>query len=319
MKKLFCVAITLCLLKLNYLNGQDVYSSLRNYTVSIGYVDSVVVNPSLMKKEKRFILVGSGLVTYNKLDTNIIFSIVTAKHVIKFFEESKIDSFRIRFSWADTIVISKYYGIGIPLYPSKDVKSFFYHKNSDIDLGCILLPNNINDEVAEKYYVEGNRKPVIFPYNKILNPKVGDNVLIYGYPGHIENYFENLSFIVCTFKPGIVTWGSNQTKTFLDNVLLVESNASYGNSGGPVFSLNNGFSGNGGFTVGADPSLIGILVAGTTEPNEVKLNGKTLLDPASKKPYYTENRSGVSIVIKAELVKDLLAQVNEIINSKKNY
>jgi hypothetical protein len=79
-------------------------------------------------------------------------------------------------------------------------------------------------------------------------------------------------------SPGIVTWKPKQTKTFLDNILLVESNASFGNSGGPVFSLNNGFKGDGGFSVGGDPSLVGILVSGTIETNEVKANGKNMVD-----------------------------------------
>jgi hypothetical protein len=42
---------------------------------------------------------------------------------------------------------------------------------------------------------------MIFAYNKILSPELGDNVLVYGYPGHIESFFGAASFTVCTFKP----------------------------------------------------------------------------------------------------------------------
>jgi hypothetical protein len=99
MKAIFILTISIVLfINVLYGQGDDIYSTLRRYTVSIGYVDSTSINPYTKKKEKKFTLVGSGLATYNRLDTNIITSFVSAKHVIKFFEDSKLKSFWIRFS-----------------------------------------------------------------------------------------------------------------------------------------------------------------------------------------------------------------------------
>ena len=83
----FIILNVICLLSFSTARSQNIYSTFKDYTVSIGYVDSVIINYNPIKKEKRFILVGSGLLTYNKYDTSIINSVVTAKHVIKFFEE----------------------------------------------------------------------------------------------------------------------------------------------------------------------------------------------------------------------------------------
>jgi hypothetical protein len=302
MKKII-ISISIVLITLQKVDAQtaqqhELFALLKQYTVSIGYPDSVVVDPVKGRKELRFVLVGSGLVTYVKSTKNLIPAIVTAKHVISEFINRKKTHFYIRFSWADTILTSSYFGMPVPLIIASSTNSYIFHSDSNIDLGCIILTNS--DAVANDYYKKLGGGVLGYGYTLMNNPLLGEEVLIYGYPGHIETYTNQAAYNICTFKKGIVAWtAKNKTNTFLDNILMVESNASYGNSGGPVISLKN-------------YSLIGILVGGTSEIAELKLNGQTLVDN-QKRPYYIENRSGVSTVIKAESVKDLLDQVNKLL------
>ncbi|MEI9911751.1 MAG: hypothetical protein WDO71_20145 [Bacteroidota bacterium] len=166
-------------------------------------------------KYKKFKSIGSGLITYVKYDTVIIKTIVTAGHVLKYFHDNNIDSFHVRLSWADSIRTIDYFGISVPRFINKKVVTYFHHSDPTIDLACILIPNNFFfDKIVTQYVNEGHN-PVIFPYNSMTVPETGDQVWIYGYPGHIEANFQNeFHYCITTFKNGTVTWKSKGTDKF---------------------------------------------------------------------------------------------------------
>ncbi|MDZ4807916.1 MAG: hypothetical protein SGI96_06555 [Bacteroidota bacterium] len=281
------------------------FMAMRNYTISIGTVirDSVIVNK---KKTEviRFASVGSGLVTYVKYKDKVFQNIITAGHVIKFFTENKRTSIFLRPSWSDTIKTTDYFGTEIPLFNPDKTPNFFLYPSEEIDLGCIVMfPAYIDSEFIEmnNNHVEARS---VFPINSMTTPFIGQQVWIWGYPSHIENNTQNQSlYNISTFKPGYLTWkpSPNMISADLNHISLVESNATFGNSGGPVFSF--------------EPdkiALIGILVGGYDEMDTVYINNKPVVDPVLQQVYLSKGRSGVSIIEKAEYVKKL----NEYVESK---
>lgn len=233
------------------------FINLRKFSVSIGvainYSDTI--NGKAINKNK-FIVIGSGLMTYTKYSDSIVFnSVITAGHVVKYFRDNKITNIWIRPSWADTIKTNEYLGISIPLTNPDNTPNTFLYPDLKIDLGCIvLLPSYYND-TFNKYLIEA--KNPLFPVNAMTAPYVGNQVWIVGYPGHVENQLKD--YAICTIKPGYIAWRPNSgtTNADLKHITLVESNASFGNSGGPVFSLQECI------------ELIGILTGGYSENEPV--------------------------------------------------
>lgn len=143
---------------------------------------------------------GSGLVTYVNVDTTTLGAVVTAGHVVKWFQENNVDSFYLRFSWADTIKTTQYFGVGIPRVLNKKLPTSFTPFDTTIDLGCIVLPEFLveQDKVIADYYGSG-RPSVVFPYNSMSFPRIGDAVWIYGYPEHMESGFQkDFSYCIST-------------------------------------------------------------------------------------------------------------------------
>lgn len=280
------------------------FLNMRKYLVAIGTVvndSSVVGNNKIVIK--KFVAIGSGLLTYTKYDTLILNNVVTAGHVIKFFKANNLKSIFIRPSWADTIKITDYFGVEIPLLNSDRTPNTFLYPEENIDLGCILvLPFYFGDVYLKKITKERDRA---FPYNEMTTPYIGTQVWVCGYPAHVEDETENrFMYSISTFKPGYITWkpSDNMTNKDLCHITLVESNATYGNSGGPVFSLQKNI------------ELVGILVGGYNEIDSVYLNNKSIIDPLTKQALIAKNRSGVSIIEKAEYVKKLVLFVESEIS-----
>lgn len=280
------------------------YLAMRQYVVAIGTVitDSIVLKNKKIAA-KKFLPVGAGLMTYAKIDTFILNNVVTAGHVIKFFTENKLNTIYIRPSWADTIRTSEYFGIQVPLTNSDKTPNTFFYPDIKVDLGCILMPFSYLDRsYLEKVSKDGNK---IFPYNSITSPYLGDQVWVGGYPDHIEsNIQSNFLYSIATFKPGYIAWkpSTNMSNTELSHISLIESNATHGNSGGPVFSLQDKL------------ELVGILVGGFEESNSVFLNNKPAIDPTTKQALIAKTRSGVSIIERAEYVKKLIEFVQSEID-----
>jgi len=308
MKKrlLFSIAIMFLSSNLYSQSGNEIeqdFIKMRKYIVAIGTVvsDSIVIENRKIEL-KKFVTIGSGLATYVKYDTLMIKNIVTAGHIIKYFRENGYKSIYIRPSWADTIKTIDYFGIEIPIVNQNNTPNTFLYPDNNIDLGCILmLPYYFDDIFIKKLEIETDK---LFPYNEMKIPYIGNQVWVCGYPGHIEQQIENrFLYSISTFKQGYITWkpSNNMTNKDLYHITLVESNATYGNSGGPVFSLQE--------TI----ELVGILVGGYNEIDSVYLNNKPLIDPQTQQAFIAKSRSGVSIIEKAEYVKKLLLYVQSII------
>lgn len=272
------------------------YLAMRNYVIGIGTVKTdTLLSQGKKIVTKRFVTIGSGLITYVKFDTIVINNIITAGHVINYFKENNLRYIYLRPSWADTIRTSDYFGLQIPLINSDKTSNIFFHPDKRIDLGCVLMPSFYYDEIfLDKTRKDGNK---IFPYNSITTPYLGDQVWIGGYPEHIEsNIQNNFLYNIATLKPGYISWkpSTNMANTDLSHITLIESNATHGNSGGPVFSLQDKI------------ELVGILVAGYEDINSIYLNGKPVIDTVTKQSYISKSRAGVSIIEKAEFVKSLI-------------
>lgn len=280
------------------------YLTMRRSVIGIGTViaDTFLINGKKVPV-KRFVTIGSGLMTYAKYDTIVLNNIVTAGHVIKFFIENKLSSIYLRPSWADTIRTTEYFGVEVPFTNSDKTPNTFLYPDNKVDLGCILMPSGYYDKVyIEKIIKEGDK---LFPYNSMTTPYLGDQVWIGGYPDHIESKIQtNFLYSIATFKPGYISWkpSTNMANTDLSHITLVESNATRGNSGGPVFSLHDKI------------ELVGILVAGFDDIDSVYLNDKPVFDPVTKQALIAKSRAGVSIIEKAEYVKKLIEFVQSEID-----
>ncbi|NOU18311.1 MAG: hypothetical protein HOO91_12215 [Bacteroidales bacterium] len=127
------------------------FLGMKEFIVAIGTtVNDTIIADNVKKEVKKFVAIGTGLVTYFKIDTNLVYNVVTAGHVIKFFTENKKNIY-IRASWADTIKTTDYWGIEIPLTNSDNTPNTFLYPNKEIDLGCILMfPMYFNKVFIEK-------------------------------------------------------------------------------------------------------------------------------------------------------------------------
>jgi hypothetical protein len=312
LKRLLLSATLVFLLNTNSFpqSGQQIeqnFLSMRQYTVALGtvVVDSILVG-KIKIPQKKFVPIGSGLLTYAKYATIPINNVVTAAHVLKAFLDNNLSSVFLRPSWADTIKITDYFGIEVPLINPDNSQNYFLYPDSNIDLGCILMLPNYYDDV---YYKKFSREKIkIFPFNSMSTPYLGDQVWLCGYPSHVENQtIINFLYCVSTFKPGYITWkpSENMKNKDLYHITLVESNATYGNSGGPVFSMHKNI------------ELVGIVIGGYDEIDSIYLNGKPVFDPLTKQPLVVKSRSGVSIIEKADYVRNLIDYVEKEINKNK--
>lgn len=285
-------------------NFEQDYLSMQKCVIGIGTVitDTFLVNGKKVPL-KKFVTIGSGLMTYIKYDTIVLNNVVTAGHVIKFFRDNKLGSIYLRPSWADTIKTTEYFGVEVPLTNLNKTPNTFLYPDTNVDLGCILmLPGYYDKTYQDKISKDGIK---LFPYNSMTTPYLGDQVWIGGYPDHIQSPIQtNFPYSIATFKPGYISWkpSSNMANTDLSHITLIESNATHGNSGGPVFSVQDKI------------ELVGILVAGFDEIDSVFLNNKPVFDPVTKQALVAKSRAGVSIIEKAEYVKKLIEFVQSEID-----
>jgi hypothetical protein len=288
-KKLF-ISLLLLLASNAIFSQRNIYEYYKSFVVQIGIV-----------KDNKFIEDGTGLVTYMKLDSVEVHCIITAGHVIDDFVNSNQKGFYVRPSWADSLKTSEYLGTFIPLKVN-GLTMFFKPEDHSVDLGCILYAIDTSDHVARSYYAKNKAKE--FPLNGIQNPLLGQKVVVFGYPLHVENQFAKYNYSVCTVKPGIVGWVPNSDlNSEIDNYILIESNATHGNSGGPVFTdpdLDN-----------QAQQLVGIVHGGYDDDTmlPLKIGNKIMGDTVSKKPYYVVTKSGVTTIVKAKLVRSFISEI----------
>ena len=277
----------------------------KKYVVAVGMVKDVEIIYNGKKQIlKTFSPIGSAIITYAKVDTSTIYSFVTARHVINFFLENNLKTIYIRPSWADTIKTTDYFGVEIPIKNKDNTPNTFLYPDSNIDLGCVVLMKKYWD----KKFLEQDQMNNMhyFPYNSMQPSYLGETVWIAGYPAHIQsNIYNKFLYCISTLKFGTITWkpSPNMINEDLNHITLIESNATNGNSGGPVFSIH-------------DEKLVleGILVVGYYDLDNVYLDDKVYIDSASKKPFLTRSRAGVSVIEKAENITNLESHVEKQIN-----
>ncbi len=284
-------------------NMEEAFLRMKRYVVGIGVIVNDTINVNGRKVPvRKFQAIGSGFLTYSKYKTTTINNIITAAHVAKYFVDNNIDTVYIRPSWADTIKTTEYFGVRVPRFNSDKTPNIFFYPDKSVDLASILIPAMYFDTLfLRKAEQIGN---VLFPYTNMTSPYIGDQVWIVGYPGHIQSEFQSkFLYNISTFKPGYIIWkpAQNMTNPDLNTITLVESNATYGNSGGPVFSFKDYL------------ELVGILVGGYEDTGSVYLDNKPIIDSITKKPFITKSRAGVSIIVKAEYVKKMIDHVNSFI------
>ncbi|NOU18452.1 MAG: hypothetical protein HOO91_12920 [Bacteroidales bacterium] len=267
---------------------------IREFVVAIGEEksDTVLVNGK-KKLMTKFNPIGSGLLTYLHVDTIILSNIITARHIIDYFKNKGSKEIYIRPSYADTISTLDYFGIPVPIINFNKSPNTFVYPDSKIDLGAIILSSgNLYYEYSKKLF---KKKFRIFPINSMTSSHLGDLVWICGYPDHIQSSIRN--YCISTYKPGYIAWipYKNMKNKDLNHITLIESNATFGNSGSPVFSLQE------------KPELIGILVAGYEEDNNVF--DKSVISNS----LIAKSRAGVSLVENAEYIKRFNAYIeNEL-------
>lgn len=291
-------------------NREDIefnFLEMRKYIVGIGaIINDVEKKGNQTYPIKKYISLGSGLVAYVNDDSIIIPVVVTAGHVIKKLIEYNLKDFYIRPSWADTISTKEYFGLKIPMIdPSYNSYNYYLYPDTTVDLGCIFMLPNYFDKVFENRMIKEKIK--VLPFNSLSTPYLGEQVWIGGYPGHVQSGLSNaFHYSISTFKPGYIVWkpSINMDNPELKHKILVESNATFGNSGGPVFSLND------------KVNLVGILIGGLSDSNPVFIGKKKIIDSVSKIEYSTETRAGVSYIVKAEYVQNLLHFVQKLIFRK---
>lgn len=277
---------------------------MRNYIVAIGTVVDDMINIDFEKKPiKKFVAFGTGLMTYVRIDSAILHNVVTAGHVVKFFREKNLKNIYIRPSWADTIKTTDYWGIEIPLVNIDSTPNTFLYPDKEVDLGSIVMPSRY----FNKTFIDNANKDSIkiFPINSMTIPYIGNQIWTFGYPDHVETDFQNnFLYNISTFKPGYIVWkpSLNMTNKDLYHITLMESNATHGNSGSPVFALTDKI------------ELIGILSGGYYESNSVYIDDQLFFDPISKKALIAKSRAGVCIIEKAEYVKKLVQYVHSEID-----
>ncbi|MHA4811737.1 trypsin-like serine peptidase [Flavitalea flava] len=251
---------------------------------------------------------GTGLITYFLIDTCQVVCIITARHIIDDFVNTK-KSFLIRPAWADSLKTTDYFGILTPLELNFK-KNYFTAKDTGVDLGCILLHIDF-DPVAKMYYQ--SNKLFTFPLNLIVDPEVGMSVFIPGYPQNMEKFLNQAGYSQCTNLHGSITWmAQTNNPSVLDNYLMINSDASHGNSGGPVFTNPKN---------DLDSIRLAGIVHGELMENQeffLKVNGKNYIEPSTGKPISVIiPKPGSTLIVKASVVRNFIDEVRQYLQKNK--
>jgi hypothetical protein len=162
-------------------------------------------------------------------------------------------------------------GLGVVLQLVRDGKQLWFSPPDDADLAAIPVPKMGVDHILHAIPVTdiGGGEDLY----------QGASVLVLGYPALVSEGFLETPLA----RGGIVAWDNPVAPT--RNPFLVDANLYPGNSGGPVFHVQNGMSRSGGFVVGGRVTLIGIVSQGAILSAGVFANGQpvTAVDPVTGK------------------------------------
>ena len=264
-------------------------------TFAFGVLDSVKVNNLANSNfQKYFRIVGTGALFYIKVDSTVIPTIVTAKHV---FSQPEIgwnpNKINIRFSWDEHKSIYEYYGMPIELIKEKQIL-WLPHPDSTVDLACYPL-------IFGKYKIDIDKLPIL-PYSILATNEdifQGARIYVLGYPGSVGKEFWNKAIL----REGIISWVSSSVPQ--KDKILIDCEVFPGNSGGPVFKIPTGIGRDGSFVVGGKVKFIGIVSERRFSQTPVEAGGKTVLDVAGKELYSLES-IGIGVIEPVTRVRELL-------------
>ncbi len=297
--------ISLIMMYLIIINSRQLYAQTESWiepwqksTISFGLKESISITLSNNKTVKKdiFNIKGTGAIFYVKVDTIVIPTIVTAKHVFYNPNENwSPDSLRIRFSWFEDKPIDEYFGIPIILNNNAK-RAWFPHPDSTVDLACISL-DFIQDDI-------GVEKLPILPYSQFANDDdiyQGAQIFVLGYPGSVGMEFWNKAVL----REGIISWvAPNEPQK---HRILIDCSVFPGNSGGPVFKIPTGIDKFGNLTVGGKYKFLGIVSERRFSPIPVKetRHHRDIVDDTGSYLYSLES-IGIGVIEPALRVRELL-------------
>ena len=277
-------------------------------TIAIGIKDTIdlrLQNNTILKKEI-FKVIGTGVIFYVKVDSIVIPTLVTAKHIFYNPKEKWYpDSLRIRFSWFEDKAIDEYFGI--PIYLKENGrKNWFTHPDSSVDLACLSI-----------FFLKGDigiEKLPILPYSQFASDDdlyQGANIFVLGYPVSIGMEFWTKAIL----REGIISWiapiepGKNR--------ILIDCNVFPGNSGGPVFKMPNGIDKQGNLVLGGKYKFLGIVSERRLSPNPIQAmgHGPIIINPQGSALYSLESM-GIGVIEPCTRVLELLNEFKKNLQNK---
>ncbi len=299
MKKVISIIIVVFLLE-PILFSQDNNNWLDRWqdrTVSLGVIDTALQNGNIIVYYK---VLGTGIIGYLKTENpKYQHCIITAKHVINDEKVASYSSLKVRFSWFDHIPLYQYFGIDLQIRDDSG-KVYFEHPDPNVDLVCI--PFNLSVDKA------GRENFPVFGYNELAKTEdyyEGRPIYVFGYPSAVGAQFHNKAII----RSGIISWTPNAFGEHAQ--ILIDCEVFPGNSGGPVFSQPNYFDSKGGYHVGEDVKILGIVTQRRLSTTETFIENKEnpITDNQGNKLLSYES-IGIGVVEPAIRIRELLDYVN---------
>lgn len=291
-------------------NGQSWIDAWQKSTFAFGVTDSFKVNsPINLHFQKYFRIIGTGALFYVKVDSTVVTTLVTAKHVFYQPEKHWIpQKINLRFSWDENKSIYEYFGMPIEL--KKDNQFLWMpHPDSTVDLACYPM-------IFGEYKTDVDKFPVL-PYSTLASTEdifQGAKIYVLGYPGSVGREFWNKALL----REGIISWVSSANPQ--KDKMLIDCEVFPGNSGGPVFKIPTGVGKDGNFIVGGGVKFIGIVSERRFSQTPVEAGGKSVLDVAGKELYSLES-IGIGVIEPVSRVKELLdnlkKELQEVMKTKR--
>jgi len=286
------------------MHGQSWIDTWQKATFAFGVEDSLKVNDHPNSKyQKYFKIIGTGVLFYVKVDTLVVTTIVTAKHIFYQPEIGWIpNKINIRFFWDENKSIYDYYGMTIDLRKDNQFL-WFPHPDSTVDLACYPL-------IFDEYKIDVDKFPVL-PYSMLATDEdifQGARIYVLGYPGSVGREFWNKAIL----REGIISWTS--TLNPQKGKILIDCDVFPGNSGGPVFKIPSGIGRDGNFLVGGKIKFIGIVSQRRFSETPVEAGGKSVRDIQGKALHSAES-IGIGVLEPVSRVSEMLDRLkNELEN-----
>ncbi len=267
----------------------DYLEHWRRSTVSVGQIVDSGNGPE-------YRTVGSAVIVATDAQHGVL---ITAKHVVYNPSQGYTPtSMRIRLP-QDSANTSK--DLGVEVILQKDGTTLWKSLPDGSDLAAVALPDlsrypNINAVGLQDF----------------ANPDdvyQGASIFVLGYPVILGEAYLSTPLA----RGGIIAWtdpNGPDTRRF-----LIDANVFNGNSGGPVFHSRNGFTRDGGMTIGGGVSFIGIVVEDAAENIPITAGAQPIqvIDPrtglTNQAIARVLNIGGIGVVEPSSKVKELVLSI----------